>query len=408
MRWRAALVGSIVGVAGLVCCGPGLAQGAPSYSQAAGNGIRELLGTGDGSPVAWDAATGLWDDYRNPHGGPYWWQSAVAVLTLARFGQRTGDPDPAIQHVLVRTYQLNVSRPATRNFITNYMDDTGWWGLAWLAASQYELSVRHDASDAARFLNVAEADASHIAAAPRPCGGVEWELASAPNTIANAEFIALTAGLARYQQAPGPFHDPRGAARWLSAARADLGWFEQSGLVDMATGSVSDHMGNEACQVHGGPLTYDEGLTADALVQLGAALSQPAYYGEAQTFLAYTTDSANGMVSGGVLQDQCEALTPNCAGNPHQLDFAAFKGLFVASLSDWTTASGNPAFESFIDDQANAIIANDILGASSSSPGCDTPHDCQFGFSWARPEPTMVVTVGTQESALLALTAALP
>src|SRR5438270_4228253 len=94
----------------------------PSWATDAHYGIQELMGSGDGSPVSWDPGTGLWGGPR----GPYWWQSAIAVTTLARYGDRTPDESSAINRVLLRTFQLNVDRSHSGrpNFINQFSDDT--------------------------------------------------------------------------------------------------------------------------------------------------------------------------------------------------------------------------------------------------------------------------------------------
>jgi hypothetical protein len=406
-RLRRALTFAAVCAGALACWGGSVASATPTWSAAAAQGAQELIGTGDGSAVAWNPATGQWGGQTATH----WWQSALAIMTLVRYAERTHDSSPVIQRVLLRTYELNrwQSGPDRQsNFTDRFMDDTAWWGLAWLAASQYELYDRGDRPDASTFLAVAEADASYIASRPRPCGGVEWALQSAPDTITDAEFVALTAGLARYRNASGVFHDPKLGSRWLSEASAILGWLERSGLVDLAAGTVANNLGNSACLLHGGPITYTEGEVADALVQVGEALRDPSYYQQAAAFLRYAISPASGLTFNGVLQDQCEAQSPNCAGNANRLDVTAFKGIFMQAVSDWSAATGSTEFGSFVGAQAAAIVSNDIWGASPQAPGCSSPHSCQFGLSWARPLPSMLVTVGTQESALAALTTALP
>jgi hypothetical protein len=380
----------------------------PSVRIAAANAARELMGTGDGSPVAWDSATGQWGGQSSAH----WWQSARALISLVRYAERTDDLDPAVQNVLRRTYQLNewrftvTQRP---NFTNQFLDDTAWWGQAWLAASQYELSYRHDRASASRFLTVAEADASYILKQPRPCGGLAWQIGWAPGTITNAEFVALAAGLASYRQKRGIFYEPQRAAAWLSAARGALKWLERSRLIDLNRGEVvKDRMRTVACHsMVGGPVSYTQAEVAEGMVQLGKALRDSSYYEQAARFLRYVVNPAHGFVSAGVLQDHCEPVSPNCAGNPQRLDVTAFKGIVTQALADWSAATGSQEFEGFLHAQATAVLTNDVWGATAQSPGCRSPHTCQFGLSWARPVSPMLVTDGTQGSALSALTAAL-
>ena len=392
-------------------------------------GVQELIGSGDGSPVAWSYSTGLWGN----NGGPYWWQSAVGISTLARYGQRTAQLATQINQVLTRTYQANDHS----NFTNGYTDDTAWWGLGWLSAAQYELSVRGDQSDAGRFLTVAEADASYIAHQAKVCGGIPWSLnpASPPHTISQTTFIALAAGLARFLQASGPFHNATQASAWLSDAQAAWNWLASSGLVNATTGEVTyDSIGSTSncSSFAGGPVTYTQGEVADALVELGSASGNSAYYGAAGGFLnwainpgspafsPFVCDSADNNGSSSVpgcaegflmLQDRCEINSVNCSANSNQADVAAYKGLFMQDMTDYASVTGNPQFHTFVQDQPMAIIDNkDWYGATQSpagSPLCSSPKACQFGRSWARIEP-LQLTEGTQESALSAFTAALP
>ena len=114
-----------------------------------------------------------------------------------------------------------VSQPHTDqpfDFINQYMDDTVWWGLAWLNASQYELYYRHNLHDATRFLRVAEKDAAYVASR-RSAGGSCGRSGVPAGTITNAEYVALTAELSQYRRTSSTFHDP-GLARggWATPA----------------------------------------------------------------------------------------------------------------------------------------------------------------------------------------------
>jgi hypothetical protein len=394
-------------------------------------GVQEFIGSGDGSPVAWSSSTGLWGNGT----GPYWWQSAVGIGTLARYGQQTGQLGSPINNVLTRTYQAN-DQSGNGNFTNNYMDDTAWWGLGWLEAAQYELDVRSDQTDAGHFLSVAEHDASYINQQSKVCGGIPWSVnpTSAPHTISQATFISLAAGLASFLDASGPFQNTRKASTYLREAQSAWNWLASSGLVDTSSGKVTyDSIGSTSnCQdFAGGPVTYTQGEVADALVQLGRASGNDAYDGYAANFLnwainpgspdfsPFVCDSSNNNSSSNVpactedflmLQDRCEIYSINCSANSNQLDVTAFKGIFIQGMSDYVSITGDTQFNTFIQDQPTALIDNnDWYGATESPPEsspCSSPTACQFGRSYARVEPPEL-TEGTQESALNALTAAL-
>jgi hypothetical protein len=393
-------------------------------------GAQEFIGTNDGSPVAWNPSTGLWGNGT----GPYWWQSAIGVSTLARYGQRTGELQSPINTVLTGTYRANDQS----NFTNNYMDDTAWWGLGWLAAAQYELYVRGDQTDASNFLNVAQKDANYIAQQGTVCGGIPWSVSpeSPPHTISQATYIALTAGLSHFLNASGPFQNTRRAKTYLRNAQSAWNWLASSGLVDTSSGKVTyDSIASTSnCQgFAGGPVTYTQGEVADALVQLGSAAGNSAYYGDAAKFLnwaitppsQFVCDNTDNNSSTSVpactgdflmLQDRCEIYSINCSANSNEADITAFKAIVMQGMSDYASVTGDSQFNTFIQDQPTAIIDNqDWYGGATSNDGgvgpstsstCSTPTDCQFGRSWARVE-SLELTQGTQESALSALTAAL-
>lgn len=386
-----------------------VATDAPRVALAASQGIQELLSSD--RAVAWNPRTGLWGG----HSRPNWWQSALALQTIVRYLERSDNVNPLYQHVIERIYRLNVYKPlstAKRNFANEFMDDTAWWGMAWLEAARYELSYRHDRADAAKFLAVAEYDARYIVAAPRQCGGIVWALRRAPDTVTSAEFVALVGRLSSFRQAPGPFHNARLAADWATDGRYVLGWLEHIGLVDFRMGYVIDRIKSGCHSFVGGPLTYTEGEMADALTELGVALHKPIYFRFASRFIRYVLNSKSGLVSHGVLQEHCESLSGACHAMRNRLDIPAFKGIFVQAVSDWTTATHKDTFVRFLHNQAAAVVDNAIVNRQNESADCSTVADCRFAFIWGRTldpgPPPVPVTVASQESAIDALTAVLP
>jgi hypothetical protein len=365
--------------------------------------MQELLGSGDHSALSWNAKAGLW----GAGNSFYWWQSALAITTMVRYAERVHSTAPLYQRILLQTYKRNVY--GTRwQFANRYMDDTGWWGLAWLAASQYELNYRHDRRDASRFLSTAEWEARYIAAQPKTCGGIEWSVGSPPNVVADSVFIALTAELSRYRAA-GAFYNSSLAASWLSDAQDSLSWLESSRLINLNAGSVTDSL-NSACRPTGGTLTYTEGEVAEALTQMAITLNSSSYYGQAEAFLNYTISPASGLTSGGILQEHCEASLGACSHVQFPRDLPAYKGIFVNAMSDWASATGSTTFDAFLRAQAGAIIRNALRGPHNDVTHCASPHTCQFSFHWTgERDPTPLgVTLGGQESALDVFTAVLP
>ena len=248
---------------------------------------RELAGSGDFSRVSWDETTGLWD--RQPDQGdaagmwqpPMWWQSALAVTGLVDYLTTAKDTQPAYQRLLADVYSSNVSRPGSlepRLFENKYMDDTAWWGLAWADAARYELTVAHDSAAASRYARAAETIASYIHDQPHLCrsGGIDFERGHTPNTLTNAQFIALTAELARLRDTAGPLRDARKGRAWLADADSILSWLQSSGLVNMTQGTVR-YGYDSSCHAYGAAQTNSEGEMAEALVALGQAAHRPPY-----------------------------------------------------------------------------------------------------------------------------------
>ena len=393
----------------------GAASSAPSgrlahvWSADARKGMIEMLGTADGSRVGWNRHFAEWGGLIGPH----WWQSALAMLDAIRYAEQTNWHSPMLEHVIRVTYAKNIWKPKSLekfDFINMFMDDTVWWGLAWLNASKYELYYRHDVRDAARYLSVAETDAGYVAN-QRQCGGIIWELGSPSGTITNAEYVALTAELSQYRRTSNIFHNPALADRWLASARSTLSWLQQSGLVNLRSGTVRDRLASHQCHtLLGQPLAYTEGEVADGLVQLGLATNDPSYYKTAAKFFRYVLDPAHGFVKQGVLQEHCESVNI-CNGLVNRYDITAFKGIFMTAISDWTMATGSHEFVPFIRKQATEVVRNTIQGHAPHDV-CTSTHSCQFAFSWSHPfhstpGPERLITVGTQESALSALIAAL-
>jgi hypothetical protein len=388
-----------------------VATDAPSFAVAANRGVQELIS--GPYPVGWNPSTGLWGGHIRAN----WWQSALALQTIVRYLERTDNVDPLYQRVIERIYQRNVYKPlstAKRDFANEFMDDTAWWGMAWLEAARYELKYRHDRADATKFLAVAEYDARYIVAAPRQCGGIVWALRRAPDTVTSAEFIALAAKLSSFRQAPGIFHNAGLAAQWATDGRYVLGWLQHIGLVDFRMGYVIDRIapGNNCHKFLGGPLTYTEGEMADALTQLGVALHNPLYFRFAGRFIRYVLNYKSGLVSRGVLQEHCEALTGACGSRKNRLDIPAFKGIFVQAVADWTAATHKQRFVRFLHNQAVAVVDNAVVNPQNQAADCSTVTDCRFAFIWGRTldpaHPPVPVTAAAQESAIDALTAVLP
>jgi Glycosyl hydrolase family 76 len=383
-----------------------------SFAEAAKNGVDQLIGLGGPSPASQDPHDGLWGGHTLPN----WWQSALALLTLVRYLERTDNASPVYQRAIMLLYAHNHVRPNTHaplNFANEFNDDTGWWGVAWLEAARYELYVRADRDSAAKFLAVAEWDANFINNQKRRCGGIEWGMGKPPDTITTAEYMSLTAGLSWFRDQPGPFHSGAMAQKWLQAAEGSLSYMETTSLINTSLGRVNDSLfqhSSGACTPYGRPITYTQGEVAEALLQLGLAMHQPTYFKDARRFIDYAIGSEAGLLRHGVLREHCEDVHYNCNKSASRLDYPAYKGLLVNAIADYDTVTGTDTYAAFLRRQATAVVNHALIGAAHGK--CHTADNCFFGFYWT-PPPHLVswavgVTVGGQESGIDALTSALP
>ena len=282
-------------------------------------------------------ATGSWS------GGPGW-QDANAMTDLIDYMQLTGDSTYAYAIPLI--YQDNDGA----GFTDSYIDDTGWWGMAWLRAYQYTGNTV--------YLQTAENDANYMDEYwdTGTCGGgVWWSTAKTQkNAIANELFLELNASL----------HNAlAGDTTYLDRAQQEWSWFSGTGMINSQS-LVNDGLDLSTCQNNGAPTyTYNQGVILTGLSQLDLATGNSSLLGTAN---AIATAATTLLTSNGVLVDYCE---PNgCA-----TDGYSFKGVFVRDLAEFARTTNSSAYNQFLSAQSASILAN------------DTDGDGQSGLQWAGP-----------------------
>jgi Glycosyl hydrolase family 76/Ricin-type beta-trefoil lectin domain/IPT/TIG domain len=284
----------------------------------------------------YDPSTGSWDSTLG-------WQDSQALTTLVDYMQLTGDSTYA--YALSQIYSDNDAS----QFTDNYLDDTGWWGLAWLRAYQYT-------GDPA-YLQTAEWDDDYMSAYwSGSCGGGLWWSTSETNinAVENEVYLELSAAL---------HNTLTGDTTYLDRANQEWSWFADSGLIN-SRDLVNDGLNLSTCQNNGAPTyTYNQGTILAGLAQLSQATGNTSVLTTAQSIAtAATTD----LVTNGILVDPCE---PNgCASDGY-----SFKGIFERGLGEYVQATGTTAYNSFLSAQASAILAH------------DTDGDGQSGLAWAGP-----------------------
>jgi hypothetical protein len=284
-----------------------------------------------------------------------WWTGANALTALIDNIRVTG----------MRSYEYAISASYDRlinerqgQFRNEYSDDTGWWGLAWLAA--------YDLTGEARYLNTARADADHMHTFwdTRCGGGVYWRSdRTSKDAISNSLYIQLNAALAQRIA---------GDVTYRGRAQTGWSWFQGTGMIT-SDNTVINHVDLNTCRGASGPLTYTQGVIINALVQLNRLTGNADALAVARRIADAATANTH-LHQNGIVREPGE--TDSCSG-----DAPAWKGAYIRGIGVLNTATGG-AYDAYLKRQADSVYAAnrnsfDAYGPHWAGPFVGTSHLCQ-------------------------------
>ena len=260
-------------------------------------------------------------------------------------------------------------------FRNEYLDDSGWWGIAWLKMAQR--------TGDKRYLDTARAIHAHMAANWNPAagGGVIWCTEPGkqkPNAITNNLFLILSSRLAKQT----------GEAAYGEWAGKTIAWLHDKKLFD-GTGVV------DAPGHRGDWWSYNQGTYLGGLIAYAELTNSAALRNEAATVAESILTKAGFVDANGVIIEKL---------GTSGWDGALFKGILARYLRQTSDSLKLHHLHPETARKIDSILqttAKSILNFAATKDG-------QFLGDWNEKPKNQDKNFNTDLSALIALVAALP
>ena len=286
--------------------------------------------------------------------------------------QKRGQWPPGSDEILKQKQPKGAYESSFRN---EYLDDSGWWGLAWL-----KMAAR---TGDEKYLTTAKAIHAHMAGTwqPEPGGGVLWCLDPEKrhaNTITNNLFLILSARLAVVT----------GDQAYAGWAEKTYAWFQRYRLYD-GTGVVDGPRNKKDYW------SYNQGTWLMAMVAYGEMKKDPQFLEQAADAALRMMDRGEFLTGHGVIREKL---------GTRGWDGCLFKGVLargVAVLRDALREAGRRP-------EVSARMEKALTTTAAALHSCQPDKDGQFPASWHAEGKNQKRNFNTDVSGLLALVAVLP
>jgi len=360
---------------------------AANNQRAAATALMEFYDIGNAGGVTSLGGTQLFNHFTGTTAtdqtgaGNSWWMSAnnlTAIIDNIRIANMASYK-PIIGWMYSANRPAGVAGDAFGDFKNDFVDDTGWWAMAWIDA--------YDLTGNSGYLTTAEDDANYMNSFwDSTCGGGVWWSTARKYKNAIANELDLYVNAALHNRIPGD-------TTYLNQAVKEWNWFSATGMIN-GSNLINDGLTTDGTCVNNNAQTwtYNQGVVLEGLAELYKATNNTAYLTEAKTLANASTTAATLQVSGELAEPGDSAASTGTSADHNTV---MFKGAYIRGLmmlnNAVASAGGTTAgpYSCYLAKQSAVAYLN-----------ARNPAD-QYGYLWAGPWTTPnQPTSGQQGSAL--------